>query len=471
VAPGQRGAADHRAGSRHGNLRARAAWREGSRLALRVQGRLFDERLDAGTDETTASARVVAGGAGARLAAGGGELAVDLFAGAQRFGQRRARVAPDRSSAVLAAVQRVPSSNQGAAVTYTAPPLALAGEHVLLVGADLQRVRGTSRERLFPQEPGPAAVVARNAGGEQRFVGVFVQDAARLAPWLEATAALRVDRWWNLDGARTEVSGAGGASAVALPDRAATEVSPRAGLLVRAGRAVLRASAYRAFRAPTLNELHRPFQVGTVLTAPNEALRAETLRGVEAGPEVAAGPVMARVTAFWNVLDGPIQNVTLAAPLPGGATRQRRNLGRARIRGLEAELGWRPSRAVSAVATYTFVEPVVTAAPGQEALVGRDLPQDPRHRATASVSFDDRRVGTASLQVRAAGRQYEDDLNTLPMGAFAVVDVYVSREVGAGLSLFAAAENLLDRRYLVGRAGVDTVGQPLTVRAGVHLRR
>jgi iron complex outermembrane receptor protein len=178
-----------------------------------------------------------------------------------------------------------------------------------------------------------------------------------------------------------------------------------------------------------------------------------------------------RATAFWNVLDGPIQNVTLAAPLPDGSTRQRQNLGRARIRGVEAELGWRPTRAVSAVASYTYVEPVVTAAPGQEALVGRDLPQDPRHRATVGASFDDPRVVTASVQLRALGRQYEDDLNTLPMGAFAVVDAYVSREVGGGLSVFAAVENLFDREYLVGRAGVDTIGQPLTVRAGVHLRR
>ena len=40
-----------------------------------------------------------------------------------------------------------------------------------------------------------------------------------------------------------------------------------------------------------------------------------------------------------------------------------------------------------------------------------------------------------------------------------------------GWTLFAAAENLLDRRYLVGlQGGVATVGQPLCVRAGVRAR-
>jgi hypothetical protein len=33
-----------------------------------------------------------------------------------------------------------------------------------------------------------------------------------------------------------------------------------------------------------------------------------------------------------------------------------------------------------------------------------------------------------------------------------------------------AQGNLLDRRYLVGRAGVDTVGAPRTVRAGLRRR-
>jgi iron complex outermembrane recepter protein len=73
--------------------------------------------------------------------------------------------------------------------------------------------------------------------------------------------------------------------------------------------------------------------------------------------------------------------------------------------------------------------------------------------------------------VRASGRQYEDDLNTLPMKAYAVVDVSASRRVWWNLELFAAVENLFNVTYLVGRAGVDTIGPPLIARGGVRIRQ
>ncbi len=87
----------------------------------------------------------------------------------------------------------------------------------------------------------------------------------------------------------------------------------RLGLLSRpTARTRVRATAYRAFRAPTLNELYRPFQVGTVLTAANEALDAEQLLGADVGVEGLVGEAGAvRLTGFWNVLEDPIVNVTL----------------------------------------------------------------------------------------------------------------------------------------------------------------
>jgi len=75
------------------------------------------------------------------------------------------------------------------------------------------------------------------------------------------------------------------------------------------------------------------------------------------------------------------------------------------------------------------------------------------------------------VQLRYVGRQYEDDVNALPMKAVALVDVSASRRIGRSLALVLAVENLLDEEYLVGRAGgVDTIGQPRFVHAGLHLR-
>jgi len=67
-------------------------------------------------------------------------------------------------------------------------------------------------------------------------------------------------------------------------------------------------------------------------------------------------------------------------------------------------------------------------------------------------------------------QQYEDDLDTFRLPGFATFDAYVSRKLSQTVTIFGAAENMLDRRYLVGlQGGVPTLGQPLSLRAGVRL--
>jgi hypothetical protein len=70
----------------------------------------------------------------------------------------------------------------------------------------------------------------------------------------------------------------------------------------------------------------------------------------------------------------------------------------------------------------------------------------------------------------AALVQYEDDLNTLPLGTQFRLDAYLARALGRAVEIYASVENILDRRDLVGRAGVDTISGPFTVRLGVRLR-
>lgn len=195
--------------------------------------------------------------------------------------------------------------------------------------------------------------------------------------------------------------------------------------------------------------------------------RSARLERRSARGQVAISGVVARATAFWNRLAGAISSATLPAPLPDGATRQRQNLGAARVAGLEVDLSWRPAAAWSLAIAHAFLDAHVTEAPGQPALVGKRLAQDPRHRTTAQVAFDDPRVAALTVEVRYLGPQFEDDLDTLPIGAVVLVDARAARRLGGGFELFAAAQNLLDRRYLVGRAGIDTVGAPRTLELGV----
>ncbi len=473
VAASQRGPIDTATPSNHAVINGRMEADVSEALFLSARAGLFRENQNGGTSATTARVELAHFGAGARLRTETrGTFTLDLFGRLQRFEQQRARVTPDRASESRAALQDVPADDQGASMLWWAPTWPGGGTHVFTVGLDVRRVAGTSEERLFPPQPTPTAPVLRAAGGTQRSGGLFLQDLYTVSPALELSAALRMDLWRNTHGEQRVERASGDVETLTFNDRTEQQLSPRLGLRLRPLEwLTLRASGYRAFRAPTLNELYRPFQVGTVLTAANAALRAERLWGAEAGLEAESSRGLTpRITGFWNVLDDPITNVTLAEPLPDGATRQRQNLGRALVRGVETSLDWRLSRQWTALLAYTFVDPTVTRAPGQPELVGKQLAQDPRHRGTAIVTFHDTALLTATLQLRVTGPQFEDDLNERGMGGYAVVDAFVSRRLLGGLELFAAAENLFDREYLVGRAGVDTIGQPLLIRVGLRLR-
>src|SRR4029453_14235664 len=75
----------------------------------------------------------------------------------------------------------------------------------------------------------------------------------------------------------------------------------------------------------------------------------------------------------------------------------------------------------------------------------------------------------AGLQMRYVGQQYEDDLNTLSLGGFAIVDLFLGWRVGGRWEAFFRPENALDRVYPVGRTadGLETIGTPLLAHGGV----
>jgi len=70
------------------------------------------------------------------------------------------------------------------------------------------------------------------------------------------------------------------------------------------------------------------------------------------------------------------------------------------------------------------------------------------------------------------GKQFEDDLNTLLLGSYVLVDLFVSRRVTKWAEAFVAVENLLDTTYTTGRTsdGVVSIGAPFLVHGGVRLQ-
>ena len=472
VSASRRGAIDIDAGSKHVTFNGRAELVLSPDLSVFVRGTYYEESRDNGTRLQINNTDSGSFATGVRARTGdGSEWTGTVFADFQAFRSTFSTQAADRNSETLALDQRVPSTSVGAALSWSRA----FADHRLLAGTDFRWIEGETDERVYV-----AGNFARTrvAGGEQQIYGLFVQDVYRPIPMLELVGGIRGDYWRAYDGFRRDTPPPAGIPArQTFSDIDRIGVSPRLAALVHATDTTdVRASAYQGFRVPTINEMYRVFRVRNDVTVANEHLKPERLTGGEVGVEQRWGPLTGRATAFWNEVEDLIANVTLVNRLPdcpvGTTCRQRQNLDRARIRGIETELEVRPSRDWKIIAGYTFTDTTVLDSPHQPALEGKQLAQVPRHGASVTVRYDNPALFTAAVTVRFVGRQFEDDLNTLPLGSYPVVDLFLSRRLTRWAEVFVGLENLLDRTYSTGRTseGVVSIGAPFQAHGGVRLQ-
>ena len=322
------------------------------------------------------------------------------------------RILPDRSTEFLTAQKKYPALGLGSSLTFKA-------RHHLLLGTDWR--------------------YAEWSDYNQNLLGIFAQQLLTPHPRLDFLLGLRFDFWEN--------------------QSVQTAVNPRIGLLFRASEVVmLRASAYRGFRAPTLNELYRPFRVGNIITEANENLDQERLWGSELGMDFyPSGSVQIRLNGFWNSLRDPVSNVTISVS-PTQILRQRQNLGGATIRGLEIETALRIGPRWKLRTAYLY-----SSANTND---GLRLPQVPLHQGSIGVDF--RGPFLLVAQAQWVGDQFEDDRNDLKLGSYVLLHLSARRPISEHLELFFAVENILNRKYPVGRTPVETLGAPRFLHGGLR---
>jgi outer membrane receptor protein involved in Fe transport len=312
------------------------------------------------------------------------------------------------------------------------------------------------------------------AGGRQRSTGIFGQDIFRLPGKWMIIAGVRWDDWSNFDGGTVRIATSTGfAAGTNFADRRDTGFNPRLSLLRDVSQhASIYVSGYRAFRAPTLNELYRSFRQGPVTTLSNALLRAERSTGAEAGTRLVGfdNKLAARATVFWTDIIDPVTNVTLDP-----VTRQRQNLGRTRSLGTELDARFRLSSSIELSGGYQYTH--ATVVDSVPSLIGLNVPEVPRHQFSWEARYWNPSRLLVSVQGRYSSLQYDDDLNTLPLKPYYVTDVFVGRNLKRGITVYVAAENLLNQRYAVTlqpptptqTRPLENLGPPVLARVGIRV--
>jgi outer membrane receptor protein involved in Fe transport len=286
------------------------------------------------------------------------------------------------------------------------------------------------------------------------------------------TAGARIDRWWIENGFLHQhtLLGAVLPGSTEYSDRSGWRPTARAGLAFRpTGALTFRGAGYLGWRLPTLNELYRPFRVGTDTTNANPLLAPERLKGVDAGIDYhLLSIVRLGATIFYNRLDDAIANVTTSVS-SAGTIRKRQNLDAIRSQGFELQAGvdlapW------SFSAAYSYVDARVRASGLAAALDGLRPAQTPHHNASATLAWARPEGPSLSGTVRYIGRQYEDDQNSRTLKDALTFDAAATIPLARGFALDLRAENLANARVEATNSGGGLIerGTPRTLWIGVR---
>ena len=463
VSADQRGPIDRTADSRHENVTGTVRMVVNAATTATLSGNLFREDRTFGTALSVASRTI--GGAAIGLdheLTRGGRWEAKLFAQWQTFRNLSAQALPSpalRLSEARDRIQVIPSDDFGGHWQWTVP---LSAGNRLAFGTDARAVLGQSEEQVF----NAGAPVGRSlAKGKQVGWGLFGEWISTPSERWTVIPSVRWDWWKNFDGRIESEFGT-----VRVPrDNVESVVNPKLAVQYRATERVrLGASAYQAFRAPTLNELYRGFGFAGFTFLPNESLSPERLTGGEAKIEADLLPgrrLTARVTGHYDEIKDQIVFIS-----QGPAAARRENVGRTRTIGQEADLTARPAEQVSVTIGYAYADSKVTSFLGDATREGRQIPNVSRHQATFRMTLGSPDGVELTLMGRYLSRQFADDLNRQPVADFVVLDASVRKKIGRFLRLFLEAENLTDRRYIATQTGaIKTPGTPLLIVGGLSL--
>lgn len=477
VSPNQRGAADDKLSFDAGNASLRAQYEPQAGTLISARLSAYREARHSGTVGTHSQTDGLIGSVTVAHPVLGDELGwrVQTWLHLSDFAQTSASVSADRSTAT-------PSNDQ-----YATPALgwganaALRGEGFLdwEAGADLRAARGNAKERVV--YAAGAFTQDRVSGGDTMVGGLYLEGARRNDQWL-LTLGLRADAWSSSNGHVIQtVLATGAVTTQHWGDKSGVLPTARIGLRRDFEGFYLRAAGYEGFRAPSLNELYRPFRLGNNVTEANPDLTPETLYGAEVGAGGKAAGLTLDITLFWNRLHKAITNVTIgqgpltvpgAGVVPaGGLLIQRQNAGDINAPGVEGNLAY-VFDPVTLRFAFDLLDQRVHGGVQAPQLTGKRPSQAPRATLTGGLDLALTRELSFSASLRYESNRFADDANSLALGDALSLGARLNWAVTEEVVLFVSADNLLNRRIATTESadGIFSYDAPRMFSAGLSFR-
>ncbi len=464
----QRGAVDSFAGSRNINVSGRIAKNFNDKANIFFKTSYFGESRTNGTPAQINRTHLREFVLGGNVQISDSKFQIPdlnvnwrVFGGTQVYDQTFSAVSADRNIENLTRLQRVPAQNIGFSGQLAGVFLQ---NQTFVLGVEAREVRGASDEIGYFNN---RASSAAGSGGRERTFGLFVQDFARISKRFVLAGSLRYDDWKNFRSLSSVKTFSNNQNATTIfSDRRESAFSPQVSALYQVtDNFSIFALASKSFRAPTLNELYRGFRVGSVITNPNENLRAEKASNFETGASFSRNNFYLRGNFFLTEISNTISNVTLSVT-PNLITRQRQNAAKTRAFGTEIEAETR-FKNFRFSAGYLLTDSRVIRFPSNQILENLFIPQVARHQFTFQTNYS-KNNWTLAFQGRASSKQFDDDLNLFRLEPYFQLDFYAARRFRENLQIFAAVENTFNSHYSIAKTPIRSVSPPINLRVGMR---
>ncbi len=312
--------------------------------------------------------------------------------------------------------------------------------HTLTSGIDFQFGYAKSEDDYVS---GPFNTVE----GNQDYQALFLQDEIFLGSDWVINIGGRFDRYENHSGKGHDETQTPTFDTT-YDSRTFTAFSPKIGVLYHiSDMTSLKGSIGKAFRAPTVYDLYRTWISGSYTYASNPDLDPENVLSYEIGLEQKIGQGLLSVTAYRSDAEDFIYSIT---PDPAVSTyKEKTNVGKVQIHGVEVELGYPLSESVDFNANYTFNESVIKEFDPDPTLEEKFLTDVPKNKASASISYKNPSLFNLKTSVRYVGDRYSDDKNTESKvyDAYTLVDLKLSRTINKYATLEVSVDDLFDKTY------------------------
>lgn len=387
-----------------------------------------------------------------------------------------AAVAAERNSERPALDQYdVPANAYGGAITYTKQ---FDENSDYSVGIDYRATTGSVNERY--RNLGAGFSRHRHAGGKQDFAGAFAKVATGFGNADYLSASVRVDKVKNHNATRVETNTDTGATLRSdnYANRSDTPFSANINWRhVFSGTTSSSLNLFTGFRAPTLNELYRPFRVRNDITEANPLLENEQVKGIELSL-LNEDHDLYRINAsiFHTQIEDMVANVLITTAsgfdprfgfIPGGGSgSQRLNLDKTTVSGFELQSRFYVSETLTLDSSFTYSDTNVDRNTDHPQFVGNQFPQSSPLRVRASIEWQASEDFLFWSDFTWNDNAYDDLGNNRRIGKSSVVSLGAQYALNEAQSIGLVIENLFDEETQSGRAtnGLITIDSPREAR-------